>query len=565
MATRKAKNTTKKNAMPASRAAKQAARSAENRKPPPRSAPAKSSGKNRVVSKTTAGRKAPVGAGKAAPESRYGARQQGPTAQRRVGAEAPRRTKPNNAAVAENARTVTGESQPLDVIAVSEGQTVPDLYGDEAVETEVTSDAGESDSGGVHEDTGADEYEAAFAGEADEAGEDSVPDDDASRDSVVASGSDTTEFDEVHAVSDADDTDLDSDETGPESEPPNSENRVRLSAQEPVEGGESTDEPVMVIAEDILGGDTDDEPADTGALLRSAIEALLFVAEKPVSIKDLAKGLQLDKKRTQELLEEVRVQYANRGIRIEEIADGYAFRTHPKVADYARAFLEQRPVKLSRAQLETLAIVAYRQPITRPEVDDIRGVDCGPVLKGLLERELVRILGKKDEPGRPMLYGTTPAFLELFGLKSLQELPTLREFAELSEDSRKKYEETMGEDAPPGLAQFGLEPEMDDAQGSEPMPASESLTLDGLLEAAETVEFAGSEVAGDAALGSEITGSESSEAHDREQRTRPDQLEGNEPGELGSSDDEEDDDEEDDDEEDDDEEDDDEDEQDRSS
>jgi len=223
--------------------------------------------------------------------------------------------------------------------------------------------------------------------------------------------------------------------------------------------GELGHEPLRVVAGDLL--DTMGDVNDTGAFLRHAIEALLFVSEKPITLKELAKGLQLDKKRTLELLGELRFEYENRGIRIDEVADGYAFRTHPSIAEYVRTFLEQRPVKLSRAQLETLSIVAYRQPITRPEVDDIRGVDCGPVLKGLLERDLVRILGKKDEPGRPMLYGTTPTFLELFGLKSLQELPTLREFAELSDESKLKYEEEIGEGPPVGLADLGLFSESD--------------------------------------------------------------------------------------------------------
>ena len=229
---------------------------------------------------------------------------------------------------------------------------------------------------------------------------------------------------------------------------------------------DATDEaPVLALAGDLLGelGNVQ----DTGALLRHAIEAMLFVSEKPITLKELSKGLQLDKKRTLELLGELRSDYENRGIRIDEVADGYAFRTHPSVAEYVRNFMEQRPVKLSRAQLETLSIVAYRQPITRPEVNDIRGVNCGPVLKGLLERDLVRILGKKDEPGRPMLYGTTPSFLELFGLKSLQQLPTLREFAELNEDSKRKYEAEIGEGPPVSLTDLGL-----DADAAEPITAN---------------------------------------------------------------------------------------------
>ena len=103
--------------------------------------------------------------------------------------------------------------------------------------------------------------------------------------------------------------------------------------------------------------------------------------------------------------------------------------------------LQVKPMRLTRAALETLAIVAYRQPVTRPEMEDLRGVDCGAVTKALLERKLIRILGKKDEPGRPLLYGTTKEFLELFNLRDLTQLPTLREFQELSEESRKIVED----------------------------------------------------------------------------------------------------------------------------
>jgi len=121
------------------------------------------------------------------------------------------------------------------------------------------------------------------------------------------------------------------------------------------------------------------------------------------------------------------------------------FRTNAKYAPFIRDLTKQRPVRLSRAQVETLAIIAYRQPVTRPEIDDVRGVDSGPVLKVLLERDLVRILGKRDEVGRPLIYGTTNGFLEFFGLGSLKDLPTLQEFTELNDESREKYEDEMGE------------------------------------------------------------------------------------------------------------------------
>ncbi|MGC4066472.1 MAG: SMC-Scp complex subunit ScpB [Polyangiaceae bacterium] len=213
---------------------------------------------------------------------------------------------------------------------------------------------------------------------------------------------------------------------------------------------------------------------DTETFLKAALESILYVADKPLTIKDIAKAIQLDRRRAEEILESLRADYEQRGFRIDAVADGYCFRTHPKVADYVRAFLEQKPVKLSRAQLETLSIVAYRQPITRPEADEIRGVDCGPVLKGLLERDLIRVIGKKDEPGRPMLYGTTPAFLELFGLKSLEELPTLKEFTELNEDSRRKFEQEMGEEAPLNLSDLGLLNEAEAAPSPQRAEAEQS-------------------------------------------------------------------------------------------
>jgi segregation and condensation protein B len=151
-----------------------------------------------------------------------------------------------------------------------------------------------------------------------------------------------------------------------------------------------------------------------------------------------------------ELLAELKGTYAERGVVLDEVAGGWLFRTSVEYAPFVREMSNEKPVRLSRAQVETLAIAAYRQPITRPEVDDIRGVDSGATLKLLLERDLVRILGKKDEPGRPLLYGTTTQFLEFFGLKSLKDLPTLKEFTELSEESRRTAEAELGDVLPEG-------------------------------------------------------------------------------------------------------------------
>ncbi len=187
--------------------------------------------------------------------------------------------------------------------------------------------------------------------------------------------------------------------------------------------------------------------ADVGRThLKGLIEALVFVSDRPVSIVELARAAgKADRKLVRGLLDELRREYAPRGIHLDEVAGGWLFRTSATYAPFVRDAAARKPVRMSRAQIETLAIVAYRQPLTRPEIDEIRGVDSGPVLKMLLERDLVRILGKKDEAGRPLLYGTTPAFLEFFGLKSLRDLPSLREFTELSDDSRKIYEQKMDE------------------------------------------------------------------------------------------------------------------------
>jgi len=188
----------------------------------------------------------------------------------------------------------------------------------------------------------------------------------------------------------------------------------------------------------------------TRAHLKGLLEALIFASDRPMPANELARAAKANRNLVKELLAELSADYRGRGFRLDEVAGGFAFRTSAAYAPFVRDLALKKPIRMSRAQVETLAIVAYRQPITRPEVDDVRGVDSGPVLKTLLERDLVRILGKKDEPGRPMLYGTTNHFLEFFGLKALADLPTLREFTELSDESKRTYERELGEDAPEG-------------------------------------------------------------------------------------------------------------------
>jgi segregation and condensation protein B len=174
------------------------------------------------------------------------------------------------------------------------------------------------------------------------------------------------------------------------------------------------------------------------ARVRTLVETLLFLAERPLGVEEIRQATGVEPARIERALDQISGHHRDgiSGIVLHEVAGGWQLRTSPDNADFARRFLRVKPQRLTRAALETLAIVAYRQPVTRPEIEEIRGVDCGAVVKALLERRLVKILGKKEEPGRPILYGTTKEFLEFFSLKDLASLPTLREFHELSEEHR---------------------------------------------------------------------------------------------------------------------------------
>lgn len=168
--------------------------------------------------------------------------------------------------------------------------------------------------------------------------------------------------------------------------------------------------------------------------LKSILASLLFAAGEPVSLARLAAVFDdLPRATVQKALAAMAAEYSaeNRGIVIDEVAGGYQMRTPKDHASYVRKLLAARPPRLSRPLMETVAIIAYRQPITRPEIEQLRGVDTGGVLETLLERRLVKIAGRKDAPGRPMVYETTDEFLELFGLKNLEGLPDLSEFREI--------------------------------------------------------------------------------------------------------------------------------------
>ncbi|HET8917743.1 MAG TPA: SMC-Scp complex subunit ScpB [Candidatus Binatia bacterium] len=169
--------------------------------------------------------------------------------------------------------------------------------------------------------------------------------------------------------------------------------------------------------------------------VRSIIESLLFVADGPLTIQRLGEVLEgAEKEDVRSILDELQAELENsrRGVRLVEVAGGYQLRTAKVNADWVKKFLGGRPARMGRATLETLAIIAYRQPITRAEIEAIRGVDVDGVINTLLDRSLIRAVARKDVPGRPFLYGTTPEFLQLFNLKDLTHLPTLKEMEEIT-------------------------------------------------------------------------------------------------------------------------------------
>jgi segregation and condensation protein B len=185
--------------------------------------------------------------------------------------------------------------------------------------------------------------------------------------------------------------------------------------------------------------------------LKSAIEAVLFIAGNPLSM-DRLKGLfeEASLEQIEAQIAALRQDYDDRGagIMLAEIAGGHQLVTRPEHAAWLRKFRSVKvSSKLSKPALETLAIVAYKQPITRAEAEAIRGVNIGGIMRNLMERRLVKIVGKKDVPGKPMLYGTTPEFLQYFGLRDLSALPTLKEFQELEAGEEVMEKVTNVEDA----------------------------------------------------------------------------------------------------------------------
>ncbi len=177
--------------------------------------------------------------------------------------------------------------------------------------------------------------------------------------------------------------------------------------------------------------------------IKTIIEGLLFVADEPLSPARLAQAFEgeISPERLARHLDELMNEYEGlgRAFILKPVAGGFQFRTRPELSSYILRLKKKSPARLSRAALETLAIVAYRQPVLRVEVEKIRGVDAGGMLKTLLEKELIRVVGRRDLPGRPIAYGTTKKFLETFDLPNLEALPTIEEIESLAESDRRLF------------------------------------------------------------------------------------------------------------------------------
>ena len=171
--------------------------------------------------------------------------------------------------------------------------------------------------------------------------------------------------------------------------------------------------------------------------LKLIIEALLFTSSKPLSPQEIHRSLpESPLSDIKAALTGLQEEYdaMQRSFCLKEVAEGYQIRTKSGYAPYVLRMLKRSPARLSRAALETLAIIAYKQPIIRQEIERFRGVDVGGILRTLLEKDLIRIMGRKPLPGRPLIYGTTKSFLEVFDLKDLESLPKLKEMKDFGPD-----------------------------------------------------------------------------------------------------------------------------------
>lgn len=237
---------------------------------------------------------------------------------------------------------------------------------------------------------------------------------------------------------------------------------------------------VEAVTDDMVGGGEATPPDEgTGSdvlaeRLDGIVESLLFAAGTPLALKKMVDVLQgPTAKELKASLERLMAAYnrPGRGITLQAVAGGFQLRSVPANADWVRALLRERPARLGRAALETLAVVAYKQPATRAEIEAVRGVDCDSAITTLLARRLIKIAGRKEAVGRPLMYGTTPEFLEVFGLNDLGQLPALKEIGPVQEpedetgiDDGDEWR-TTAEDPQPGGSELAASGGGDDPLG----------------------------------------------------------------------------------------------------
>jgi len=172
---------------------------------------------------------------------------------------------------------------------------------------------------------------------------------------------------------------------------------------------------------------------------KAIIEAIIFASESPLTVDKIREVLpEIDRAEISRLVQDLINEYEERrgGFLLQEVAGGLHFRTRSDLSFWINRLMRAKQPMLTNAAMETLAVVAYKQPVVKSEIDRIRGVDVGSSLKGLLDKKLVRIMGRKDVPGKPIMYGTTKKFLEIFSLKDLSELPTLKELNDLQDRTK---------------------------------------------------------------------------------------------------------------------------------
>ncbi len=281
---------------------------------------------------------------------------------------------------------------------------------------------------------------------------------------------------EVEAAPETETAELQQDETVEDSE-------LEAAAEEP----EASEDPEI----EVNAYERDNPQAPW---LLSCIESLVFVSTQPLTVQRVAEVLKGERVRVDKDI--IRGAFKNlleqwesgerglaNGFQLVEVAKGLSFRTVMDNAPFVRRFFAERPQRLSRAQLETLAIISYRQPATRGQVEEIRGVYCGSALRTLLDKNLIKVLGKSEEIGRPWIYGTTKYFLSFFALKSLHDLPALQEVQELDVENKEKLRSILGDEGEENMIMELFDPEKAGALISDDTEALSQVALGELEEA----------------------------------------------------------------------------------